>query len=327
MSNVKDIFPVLADPNLVKAHIKTKEISNAESLLRFSLVFNDLSLMSYKGGDKLSVMWLQNKWFERNFGVPAASIKVSLERMKYLGIDPESSSISPAFIFPSGDDVNSMVKQLRPFIERKKLLIQPDRSLFLLRVDESGKRTWESVEVAQFSPIEHWEIIDERTSRPIPLQFESDDSLNQKILFEITIPYLDGVNFSDLAKILDDEGDLISGLKASIKEAIKEVSNDVDPKILVRDVINPKVDILNRKFKLAINSHAFKVAGAAVGTVVLAYTAVTSAGISSAIATVCGSGGVGLLGKEYSSYLEKVNKLKEDPYYFLWRCKKLSNKT
>lgn len=327
MSNIKDIFPIITNPRILKSHIKSKDLSSIESLLRFSLVFNDLSLVTCNGGKELAMSWLQQKWFEDNFGVKSVSISISIEKMKELGIDLNNTSINPAFIFPSGGDSDLMVNELQPFIEREKLLIQPSRSLFAFKEKDNGERAWESINVNQFSPIEQWEIIDEAESRPIPIQFNSNDHRNQNTLFEITIPYLEGVSYSDLAKILDDEDDLISGLRSSIKEAIDELSDDADPNIIVRDVVDPKIDMLNRKLKSTINSHVFKVAGAAVGTVVLAYTSVATSGVSSAIATVCGSGGIGLLGKEYSSYRTQINKLKDDPFYFLWKCKKLSKTT
>lgn len=323
LSSVREIFPVITNPSLLKSHIKAKDYENAESMLRFSLVFNDLSLFTLTGGKELAMICLQPKWFEDHFGARGATVKVSEERLRELGINPENPEISPAFIFPRGDFIDKVTRDLRPFVEKGKLLIQPERSLFHLKneLNDVGGRNWESIGVSQFSPLESWEIVDEKQSRPIPISFNSDDHLSQAAMFEITVPYLKGVSFHDLSKILEDEGDLVSGLRSSIKQAINECGEDVDPRIVTKDIIDPRVDALNRKFKSIINSHAFRVAGAGLGTVVLAYTAVSTGGLSSAIATVCGGGGLGLLGQEYSAYREKINQLKDDPHYFLWRCK------
>lgn len=329
IASVKDIFPEITNPNLLKSHIKTNEYEDAESLLRFSLVFNDLSLFTWTGGKELSMIWLQPNWFEDHFGSPGAAVIVSADRLNELGINPENPEICPAFIFPRGESADKIIRDLRPFIESGKLLIQPERALFYLKkeLNDEGGRDWKSIGVSQFSPLENWEIIDEQKSRPIPISFDSNDHLNQASMFEITVPYLEGVSFQDLSNILEDEGDLVSGLRSSIKEAINECGEDVDPRIIAKDVIDPKVDALNRKFKSTVNSHAFRIAGAGVGTVVLAYTAVSTGGLSSAIATVCGSGGLGLLGKEYSAYKEKVNQLRDDPHYFLWRCRSAAKNT
>ena len=329
LSSIRDVFPIITDSNKLKSHIRTKKYENAESLLRFSLVFNDLTLITWTGGKELSVIMLQPKWFEKNLSVPGAMVKVRPDKLQELELNPNNPEIAPAFIFPRGDLADKIAKQLQPFIESGRLLIQPERSIFYLlkKLNDRGGRDWRSLDVTQYSPLDKWEIVDEQFSRPIPLSFDSNDHLNQKLMFEITMPYLNGVGFLDLSKILNDEGDLVSSLRSSIRQAIQECDTAPDPQIVVRDIVNPKIDILNRRFKSIINTHAFRVAGAAIGTVVLAYTAVTTAGLSSAIATVCGSGGLGLLGREYSNYREKLNELKTDPHYFLWRCKRVASKT
>lgn len=328
LSSIKDVFPVISNPNLLRSHIKTNDFKSSEALLRFSLVFNDLSLLTLNGGNELGIIMLQPKWFEEHFGTEGASVTISTALLEELEIDSERPEIVPSLVFPRGESADNALSELSSFIERGKLLIQPDRSLFYLKKEntDDGSRQWHGLNVSQFSPLEDWEIVEEQASRPIPISFDSNDHLDQASMFEITIPYLEGVSFNDLSKILDDEGDLVSGVRLSIKQAISECGDNVDPRIVAKDVIDPKVDALSRKFKSAINSHAFRVAGAGVGTALLAYTAVATSGISAAVATVCGSGGLGLLGREYSSYREKVNSLKDDPHYFLWRCKNVHKK-
>ncbi|EHJ9985837.1 hypothetical protein KB976_004993 [Vibrio parahaemolyticus] len=324
MDSVREIAFLSTNPRLLTSHIKAKEYADAESMLRFSLIFNDLSQFTWAGGRELAIVMLQPEWFERQFGAKGALVNVSAERLAQLGLDEHNPQIMPGFVFPHGKQADKILSDLRPFIERGKLLIQPDRALFHTK---EGSNTWESINVSQYSTLDTWRIEEEAVSRPIPICFESNDHIDQASMFDITIPYLEGVNFPELAKILDDEGDLISGLRVSIKEALSECGDGVDPRVVAKDVIDPKVDALNRKFRSIINTHSFRVAGAGVGTVALAYTAVSTGGLSSALATVCGSGGLGLLGKEYSAYREKVNELKNDPYYFLWRCKKVKKNT
>ncbi|WP_444941081.1 hypothetical protein ACJJI3_00200 [Microbulbifer sp. ZKSA004] len=325
LSSVRDVYPIIANPNLLRSHIKTEDFGGCESLLKFSLVFNDLSLLTINGTNEIVFNMMKPKWFEEHFGVKGASVEISADLLKELGGDPEKLSITPSFIFPLGESIDKMLNELSSFMERGRLLMQPARTLLYLENEKNDKggQNWKALSVSQFSSLEKWEIIDEKSSRPIPISFDSNDHLDQQSMFEITIPYLEGVSFNDLEKILDDEGDLISGVRQSIKQAISECGNGVDPRLIAKDIIDPKVDALNRKFNSIINSHVFRIAGASVGTVVLAYTAVATSGISSSLATICGSTGFGLLGKEYSSYKEKVNALKYDPYYFLWRCKKV----
>lgn len=328
MNNIHTIYPTVTNPHLLKSQIKTKNMQDAESLLRFSLVFNDLSLFTYNGGNELAFSLLTKEWFEKYLSTSGIEITLSKQKFEELGLDPKNLQINPAFIFSQGDEVNRFAEQLYPFIENGRLLFQPDRFLLYLEgKNEDGGRRWNTLDVSHFSSLESWETIDESNSRPIPLQYSSNGNINQHSIFEITIPYLEGVKFSDLAKILEDEDDLLSGLRVSIKEATKEVKNTNDLITVRQDIIDPKIDALNRKFKSIVNSHIFKVAGAGIGTVALAYTAVSTAGISASLATICGSGGIGLLGKEYSDYREKINELKDNPYYFLWKCKQARKKT
>jgi len=199
--------------------------------------------------------------------------------------------------------------------------------MYLEKKEEDGSRKFNTLDVSQFSSLESWEMTDESNSRPVSLKYDNINNLDQNALFQITIPYLEGVDFNELAKILEDEEDLLSSFRYSIKQAILETKDTNDILTVRRDIIDPKVDALNRKFKSITNAHRFKIAGAAVGTVAMAYTAISTAGISSSIATVFGGGGFGLLGKEYSNHQEKTNELKDNPYYFLWRCKQVSRKT
>lgn len=329
LNAIKNIFSTVSNPNLLKSHIKTNNFSDSESLLRFSLVFNDLSLLTMNGSNKLNIIMLQQQWFKDNFESNNTTITVSTNLLNDLGINLTQTQILPGLIFPDGNSVDNILKELSPFIERGKLLIQPDRSLFYLKdeLTEEGNKQWHGLNVNQFSALNDWEILEEQESRPIPISYGNTDHLNQKSMFEITIPYLEGISFKELAKILDDEGDLVSGVRQSIKQAIEECgSDDVDPRIIIKDIIDPKVDALNRKFKSTVNSRAFRIAGAGVGTVVLAYTAASTMGLPSAAATLFGSGGLGLLGREYSDYKDHINTIKDDPYYFFWRCKNIQKK-
>lgn len=320
--NIKKILPILADNRILKSHIKTKEIDHAMSLLRFSLVFNDLSFMTYTGSEKVDLIVLDQEWLRKNIG-DEVIINTSKEKLDSLGIDYRNDYVAPMFMYPKGYEIDRLALELQPFIKNGKMLILPERMVMFYNKDSEGRMYWKTLTISELSKLEQWELVYEQESRPIPLIDQFNDQIKYKDLFEITIPYLEGVSFKNLSKILEDDGDLISSLRASIKIAIENCKKGDDPNVIARDVIEPKVDQINRKFHSIINSYSFRIAGAAIGTVVLAYSAAITTGLSSSIATTFGSGGLGILGREYSSFKEKMNTLKENPYYFLWRCKKL----
>ena len=58
IKHLHDIYPTIVNPRLLKSHIKTDDLVAGESLLRFSLVFNDLSLFTPAGGKEMAVIML-----------------------------------------------------------------------------------------------------------------------------------------------------------------------------------------------------------------------------------------------------------------------------
>jgi hypothetical protein len=168
INNITEIYPTLINSHILKSHIKTKNINDAEQLLRFSLVFNDLSLLTYNGGDKLAFSILQQEWFDKNFPETQPSILINEKKIKEIGLNPSNIEMSPAFVFPYGDEIKYLTEQLHPFIENGKLLLQPDRILLYLDgKNENGGRTFKTLDVSQFSSLESWETIDETNSKPI----------------------------------------------------------------------------------------------------------------------------------------------------------------
>lgn len=317
MDSIQYIYKDISKSHLLKSKIDTGEVEAADRFLRFSLVFNDLTLFRYPKGDEMEVIVLTNHWFKEKMGKDAY-FRTNIEQLERLGLDQDKPKISPAFIFPTGDAFNKYADQLSSFTETGKLLFHPTRCM----LSQSNENILETVAVNEFTPLDSWEIIDESRSRPIEITAEKP-ILEENELFEVVIPYLENVPYKDLSKILDDESDLVSQLRLSIKQAISECQNSNDYQSIRRDLVDPKVDAVNRKFRAIVNNSAYKVAAAGVGTAVLAYTSVSTVGISSALTTIVGSGGLGLLAKEYSEYREELNQLKSDPHYLLWRCKKL----
>lgn len=320
MDNIKAIHALTTDPKLLKSHINSS-VSTSKDLLRFSLIFNDLSLLTPNNTEQLSMVMLQPEWFQENFGTPGLTIMASIKKLKELGLNPENPEVYPAYVFPHGNEVDHLIDELFPFLESGKLVIQPERALFHpVDTNENGGRNLQDIELSDNLDLNCWEIANEQISRPVKIS-QSILTPSQNALFDITIPYLNGVEFSDLAKIIEDEGDLISSLRVSIKQVIDNSANLANPTEAARDIIDPRIDSINRRFRSIINTQSFKIAGAAIGTVALAYTSVATAGLTSALATIGGAGGVGALGKAYSDYREKINEVKGDPFYFLWRCK------
>jgi hypothetical protein len=92
------------------------------------------------------------------------------------------------------------------------------------------------------------------------------------------------------------------------------------------DLIEPQVDALTRALHRAIHVRAVRIAGAAVGAVTIALTAVASQPLSAAVQAVLGAGGAGLLAKEYADYENELLTLRDNPWHFAWRLRESARK-
>ena len=71
--------------------------------------------------------------------------------------------------------------------------------------------------------------------------------------------------------------------------------------------------------------HRLKVGGAALGSVALAFTSASTGGVGAGLLAIASAGGFGLLANQYSDYVGKRDELRQDPFYFLWKCKQAAN--
>ena len=248
-----------------------------------------------------------------------------------LGLDNKvETPIIPGFIFASGERSDEFLRSIEPLVLTGRVVVIPRRSLMVMSGENSeGQRFWTSHAVQSESPIGSWQILEETVSRGRPFEMVSRphaQNPSDTVIFEMLVPYLRGIGFNDLAKILQDEGDLIAGLHSTIKDVTTKARPDQTSAELARDVIDPKLNLLTRKFRSLTETHALKIAGAALGSVTIAFTASATAGLSAAIATVAGAGGVGVLSKYYAEYREQRGRLTEDPFYFLWKCRERSQR-
>ncbi|HVZ36906.1 MAG TPA: hypothetical protein VG963_30985, partial [Polyangiaceae bacterium] len=81
-------------------YICTEDIEQADSYLRFSLVLNDLTLLSTGGFRQLQMIWLTRDWFEKALELQSATIEVSGSKLRELNIDPEDPQFAVGFVFP-----------------------------------------------------------------------------------------------------------------------------------------------------------------------------------------------------------------------------------
>ncbi|MGQ7938242.1 hypothetical protein [Paraburkholderia sp. D1E] len=314
-----------ASPNLLKASISAKALAANPDILRFSLIFNELTQVVLPTAGTLQLIVPQGKAAKETFGKSGLALNMEIAHMKELGLTPDNlPDFSPAFVLPEGKESEGLLRELSAIINQGRLVVAPERAaMYVEKVAPDGSREWKLLNIQSDSPLAAWTIDSERKNETIPIVSQGIDNPAHKDLFDITVPYFANLSYTKLASILADEADLVASLRVAIKSAVKDAKEPNVAREVIQDVVNPKLDMMERKFKGLLSRYAVSLAGASVTTVGLAYTAITSqASIPAAIAGLAGAGGLALLSKEYSAWKEKQAALKDDPLYFLWRCKK-----
>lgn len=325
LDNAKAILEIRKRKDLAICDIRTNNISLAERYLRVSAVFNDLSFVSAATGQKFAMTVLLPEAIRNKFGSDYI-VHIPSEELSKRRMNPNTVACSPAFSLGDTDADKRFRRLIEPLAEAGKVIIQPSRMVIL--TDPNRPRNHEALGVTDDSPLDVWTVSGQAQDEIAVPILPMGSIKSQTELFEICMPYLSGVGFKDLAKILRDEGEYIGKARAALKETIRKANTEgADINEIRSDLIDPQLDELGRRFKTISRMRAFKMAGATVGTAVLAYCSYTASGLSEAITTIAGAGGGGVIANEVASYLTDKSELQEHPFYFLWRCRQIQRKT
>ncbi|HYS48448.1 MAG TPA: hypothetical protein VEM36_06715 [Xanthobacteraceae bacterium] len=138
------------------------------------------------------------------------------------------------------------------------------------------------------------------------------------------MPYVEGIGNADLAKILDDENEVLVEFRSSIRTLISQAKQDqgkIDQ--ILNDVVRPKVAMLDRQFRRITNMNRLKIGGAAVSTATIGLVSYLTTGVAAGITAVAGVSGLVYLTKEMAGGISDLSALKDDPAsYLLWKLKR-----
>ena len=178
------------------------------------------------------------------------------------------------------------------------------------------------------TPNDNWQIksINERDSYVI------DNGLKQyrsQILYEITLPYLSNVSIANLSKVLEEETDLLGTFRITLKELMQKSTaiKLIDLNEFQNDEIRPQIETINRKFKVISTNHR-RTVGASVIGITLSLIGVIphhDLNFQTLFQEVIGSGSLGLWFTAEKKYLSEVDKLKDNPYFLLWKISKANS--
>ncbi|WP_186204518.1 hypothetical protein [Burkholderia gladioli] len=312
--------------NTQQGVIRKMDFSKDPDILRFSLVFNDSTFLTIPTGKTMALVFPYTQQALREvLDVEQLSFALDNEFIKKNGLSSgQLESLSPIFPIPKDDENNFFMSDISPLINQGRLIVEPERAvMYLDKTENDGRRHWKMLPVNPDSPPAAWIISSDRHSNAEPFVFDKPATGSERSLFDIAVPYLSNVPYKTLARIIADEGDVVSSLRVSIQDALKEHSEGSPVQEVITDVVKPKVDMINRKLTRLRSLYAVTLGSSTVATMGLTYTALhaTSSPVAS-LAAIAGAGGLGLIGREYVAWKEKESNVKDDPFYFFWRCKR-----
>lgn len=244
------------------------------------------------------------------------------------GRKPEPYELLPGYTTQIDSKVREVSQKLAPLFERGKCMMRPIRTvMFTHDKNAIGRRPNGTIYYANSdTPNNHWEIksLNEKNSYVIDNGLKSYQS---KVLFEITLPYLNNITIDNLTKITDEESDLLGGFRSALKQLMIACVGETE--ILVNEIrndkIRPQIEEINRKFTTVSNMHKLSV-GATVAAFSIALVAVTVTAATNFQtlfnSLIGGSSTIGFLTVE-NKYQTDIDKLKDNPYFLLWKVSRV----
>jgi hypothetical protein len=308
ISHLTEVNDLVKNSGGIKTALNASDLASAEDLIRASVVLSDLTTLTLASRSKLTITLPTAG--DRAVRLPRAY----LEKYK---MDPANPGILVGVVQPGEEQHVAFIKSCLPLIEQGRLLFRPPRIVMF----QTAEHHWQTLPVEPGADDDMWIVSGESKSMgEIPVRVETDGT----IPFDLALPYLRGVPFVDLTKILEDAGDTVLNLRRGIQKALAE-HPVADPKATAefrRDVIDPELEVLERSFKKAVSSHKYTIGGAAVGVVALSLSAIITGGVTAVASGLLGAGGFGLVAKEYGAFRSKLEDMKDHPFYLFWRAKR-----
>ena len=320
--NIVQIANWIDNLNGLKTSYKLFDLSSQADWIRFSLIFSDTLILYPLGNYAINILIPKNKNFSKNIET------LTLPENLYREISDSGilDRLALGYISCDSTQLKDFYFKLKPLIKNGKVVLCPDRIAFKIEDDPElvGHKIYKGIPVSSESSFNKWIITpqEERVSS-IPLIENITDQKLQRELFTISIPYLKGVSFDNLSKILDDNLDCLSILRSHLKKIVLENRDDKTIKEMQEDLIRPEIDKLNIRFKKTQNLHRLRTSGVIVGSTLISLASYEKLGATASILSLLGSAGLGLF-KSEEKYQKEILELKENPTYLLWKIKSIS---
>lgn len=302
--------------------------------IKFSSILSDLTCVHTLSG--------KNKKGTNNFSflMPdflGRDLKINVDipddmKESYLE-DFDKSIFGPTFYTMTEIENKEIHTLLKPLIEIGKVSIHPMRGIMKVtgNNDIYGSPNNKGIKNIKLLPVDinsspdTWEVLGRKKQlNDISIQNSHTLSTNQTELFEISLPYIEGVSVKEFAKILSDEELLLSEFRSNLRKIVAEYKNGNRNIIEMKnDILIPAIDKIERKFQSISSIHKLRVKGATLTSIGIALTSLampnTVPGFLQLFGLVLSP--AGFLMNE-TQYQQKIEELRDNPFYLLWKFNK-----
>lgn len=313
--------------------LRCRAIDEATSSIKVGLLYRDTTIFDLGaidfGEGKMS--WLTPSAFEEHGVGPAITINAPDTTDPQVFEDIRAGRVGFAFLSPSGDAVDQFLSDAAPLIASGALLPLPKRLLFHTDGESKapkGGRMWHALEAAASSSLDVWSLSSEGYAESEPTYTDKafvasfGESDLEKVIVNLSLPFIDNISLSDYFLIMQDEKDIVVEFRVAMMQLAKMAKEHASIAEFSADVISPRLAKIDRSFRRISSQYRMKTAGAVIASTALTLGAFASAGAVAAISAAAGGAGFITAVKELADGAEKQRALKDDPLYLLWRLQR-----
>lgn len=253
-------------------------------------------------------------------------IKELLEHHKMITSSKEILSVREGYFIFSDSEAEFLQSNLNPLFDAGLITLTPNPNLMIIAGSKEEPKFYTVPAEVNFET-DMWRApLYNGKQKDIPIkQLTNKNSKQAEIIHEIMIPFISGLSAKDFSLVLQDEADLISSFRFELKKLtnIKDDNYEFSSE-LYQDLIRPRVDKINQKFKSVSELHSFKMKGVTAFTSILSLVSMAAGDFMGAASIIIGLGtGTAGLVKFEADYHSEINNLKNDSMYLLWRLNQI----
>lgn len=303
----------------LQSDIYLNHSSNELEQVKFGAIFSDFMSM-YSGAHREHESHFT--YFDKESPY-ARDLKITIPGTLTHEIN-QTSNLLPCYAHSNSDDLKSAAKRFDALIESNKAMLRPIRSLWVDHNHIKDEKRGVIYYAQPNTSPKHWTIMDSFSRESLPISSYLQSAQAQTML-DLTLPYFRNTDLINLTKVLEEERDVLGGFRKELKNIVMnfdEVSSSLQE--IRQDVIRPEIEKINRQFKHHKNVHSLKVlGGVGMFSLSLVKLVVLPGTISDVVSSIIGSTGLSTMMVSEIQYQNEMNKLRDNPYFLLWKLKRI----